>query len=44
MALELELKRTIGTVYGGIMRDSEIRFPNGNYISAHTFAMIYTVG
>ena len=37
MPLESQLKRTSGTVYGEIMRDSGVSLPEGKYISGNRF-------
>ncbi|MBI2659542.1 hypothetical protein HYX07_00080 [Candidatus Woesearchaeota archaeon] len=37
MALETQLQRTSGTIYGEIMRDSGISLPHGRYISGFDF-------
>jgi len=38
MSSKLGLERTIGTVYGELMRESGISLPNGRYISGTNFA------
>lgn len=37
MALDLQLQRTTGTIYGEIMRDSGISLPDGRYIHGNDF-------
>ena len=43
MSLDTQLQRTVGTVYGELMRDSGISLVNGSYVSAPVFISELTV-